>query len=251
MTVRRCGRLSPKKTNLTEAEKSNELKGDRWTYVNVLPKSGFIQTVVHGKRNESTTDQFIGQIKASSDGQAPLFLSDGFAYETSLKAHYCTWEEPPYSGRGRPKNPIQQIDPKLKYAQVIKHQENGKLVELESKICLGEEADILEIIQSQTNAKSINTSYVETRNGNFRKDNKRLTRKSQCHSKKVEIHDAQIDFRTAFYNFCTDNQRLREEVNPNAKRFETKYRKISPAMAEGLTEKIYSLEELLMIRIPS
>jgi len=125
-----------------------------------------------------------------------------------------------------------------------------ELVRLETRICLGTEEEILKIIQSQTKAKTINTSYVESRNGNFRKDNKRLTRKTQCHSKKVEIHDFQIDFIATFYNFCSENQRLRVEMYPQAQRFEKKYDKISPAMAEGLVTGIYSLEELLMVRRP-
>ncbi len=226
-------------------------RGDCWSYVNVLPKSSFIHTVTTGKRNEETTEKFISAIKVSSNDKAPLFLSDGFPYEKWLKANYCTWEHLPYSGRGRPKKPVQHLDAELQYAQVIKHKKNGKLVNLETRICIGNEDDILKIIRSQTKATTINTSYVESRNGNFRKDNKRLTRKSQCHSKKIDIHKSQIDFMASYYNFCTENKRLRKTINPNAKRFETKYSKVSSAMAEGLVEKIYSLEEFLMIRKPS
>ncbi|MBF0287488.1 MAG: hypothetical protein HQM14_06690 [SAR324 cluster bacterium] len=107
--------------------------------------------------------------KEDTHGDYSLFSAskDGFPYETMLKAHYCAWQAQPYSGKGRPKNPIQHVDPELKYAQVIKHKENGKLVQLETRVCLGNEEDILNIIQSQTNAKTINTSYVESRNGNF------------------------------------------------------------------------------------
>jgi len=65
-----------------------------------LPKSGFIQTVTHGKRTEETTNKFVEQIKASSDGKAPLFLSDGFPYEAALKANYRSLEAQPYSGKG-------------------------------------------------------------------------------------------------------------------------------------------------------
>ena len=40
----------------------------------------------------------------------------------------------------------------------------------------------------------MNTSYGESRNGHYRKDNKRLARRSACQSKAVTFHDAQIDF---------------------------------------------------------
>ena len=106
------------------------------------------------------------------------------------------------------------------------------------------------MIQSEGRGKTINTSYVESRNGNYRKDNKRLTRKTQCHSKKTDIHDAQIDWITAVYNFVNECLAFRECINPDAKRFQTKYKKNSPAMVEGLLDRLLTLEELLMWRVP-
>ena len=52
--------------------------GDRWTFVNVLPRSGFIQTVHHGKRTKEEGEKFVETIQQNSDGEAPLFLSDGW-----------------------------------------------------------------------------------------------------------------------------------------------------------------------------
>jgi hypothetical protein len=39
-------------------------------------------------------------------------------------------------------------------------------------------------------------------------------------------------------------------IPPNAKRFETRYKKVSPAMLEGFTNRCLTLEELLMLRVP-
>lgn len=81
----------------------------------MLPDSGFIHTLHHGKRTQEMADEFIGKIKAQSDGQAPLFLSDGWSrYEELLKKHYCQWEPVPYAGRGRPCKPMQRVDASLK-----------------------------------------------------------------------------------------------------------------------------------------
>ena len=230
-----------------------EDRGDRWSFVNVLPDSGFIHTVHHGKRTQEMADEFIGKIKANSDGAAPLFPSDGWSsYEEILKKHYCFWKSVPYSGRGRPPHPIQIVDNTLKYAQVVKHKTNGRLTEIETRIILGDEQEILSIIQAADRAKTINTSYVESRNGNYRKDNKRLIRQTQCHSKKVKLlHDAHIDWITAVYNFVHENQAAREYINPEAKRFEVKYQKQSAAMIEGLIDHRLAPEELLMMKFPS
>src|SRR5256885_5550696 len=61
--------------------------GDRWTFVNVLPRSGLIHTVHHGKRTKEEAEQFVQTIKKNSDGEAPLFLSDGWQpYQDVLEA---------------------------------------------------------------------------------------------------------------------------------------------------------------------
>ena len=218
--------------------------------MNVLPRSGFIHTVHHGKRTEKEADQFIKKIKQASDGKAPLYISDGWKYEQVLKNNYCHYEAVAYSGRGRPQNPIQVVDPELKYAQVIKHKQGNKLVEIERRVVLGNEKEILSIIRGERRGKTINTSYVESRNGNYRKDNKRLTRRSQCHSKKKKFHDAQIDWITSVYNFIDEIAAFRKCTNPKAKRFEIKYEKFTPAMVEGLTNKRFTMEELLMWKMP-
>jgi len=225
--------------------------GDRWTFVNVLPRSGFIQTVHHGKRTKEEGEEFVKTIKQNSDGEAPLFLSDGWPSYPEILANTYSHEEPvPYSGRGRPRKPMRIIDENLKYAQVVKHKERGHLIEIEKQVIWGTEEEILEIIQQEGRGETINTSYVESRNGNYRKDNKRLARRSACQSKEVDLHDAQIDLLTGIYNFVDENRAFRQCINPNAKRFEVKYKKSSPAMLEGFTDHCLTLEELLMWRVP-
>ena len=57
--------------------------------------------------------------RTGSDGEAPLFLSDGWSSYPEVLASTYSHEEPvPYSGRGRPRKPIRIIDENLKYAQV-------------------------------------------------------------------------------------------------------------------------------------
>ena len=129
-----------------------------------------------------------------------------------------------------------------------KRDSKGKILEIQTRCIKGEEQQILDIIQSTSRARVINTSYVECRNGKYRKDDARLNRDTACHSKKPKYHDAHIDWLTAVFNFCRENASLKEEINPNAKRFEQKYKHYSPAMAEGLTDKILTIKELLCWR---
>jgi IS1 family transposase len=87
----------------------------------------------------------------------------------------------------------------------VKHKENGHLIEVEKRVIWGTEEEILNIIQQEGRGQTINTSYVESRNGNYRKDNKRLARRSACQSKATTVHDAQIDLLTGIYNFVDEN----------------------------------------------
>jgi hypothetical protein len=229
----------------------SENQGDRWSFVGVLPDTGFVHTVHHSKRTGEQAEIFLQKIKEKSDGIAPLFLSDAWFYEQALYNTYCRYEPRPYSGRGRPPLPLRIVDEQLKYAQVYKQRDNkGKLISITTRIIKGSEAEILAIIQKSGRSKTINTSFVESRNGKYRKDDARLNRKTMCHSKKAKYHDAHADLLTAVFNYCRQNEALKELINPDAPLFKTKYLRKSPAMAEGLTDKILTLKELFCYRVP-
>jgi len=199
-------------------------QGDRWSFVAVLPDSGFVHTIHHSKRTAEQAEIFLQKIKEKSDKSAPLFLSDAWFYEQALYNTYCHYEPRPYSGRGRPPLPLRIVDEQLKYAQVYKKRNRkGKLISITTRIIKGEEELVLAIIQKSGRSKTINTSFVESRNGKYRKDNARLNRKTMCHSKKTKYHDAHADFLTALFNYCRQNEALKELINPNAPLFKTKY----------------------------
>jgi hypothetical protein len=128
--------------------------------------------------------------------------------------------------------------------------EGSRLIAIEKCVIWGTEEEILDIIHQDGRGQTINTSYVESRNENYRKDNKRLGRRSTCQSKAVYLHDAQIVLLTGIYNFVDENRAFRQCINPNAKRFEVKCKKNSLAMLEGFADHCLTLEELLMWRVP-
>jgi hypothetical protein len=214
----------------------------------VIPESSYVHTVHSGQRNQAEATIFVEQIKANSDGQAPLFESDAWFYGPVLSDVYSTTEPVAYKGRGRKPLPKKVIDPHLKYAQVVKERQDGKITNISTRIVLGDELQILQIIDQSERCKTISTAFVESRNGAYRKDNKRLTRKTKCHSKKIEPHDAHVILLKSIYNLTKENEKFRIIINPNPKRFETKYQKVSPAMKQGLVNRIYSLEELLIMK---
>jgi len=251
------GRSFEKKENLSEQDlkkgeistEVSENQGDRWTFVAVLPDSSFIHTVHSGTRNLAEATKFIGQIKTNSDEKTPLFASDDWFYEKALLAHYGFDHTPTYAGRGRRPLPKRLPLPDLNYGQVQKKRdEKGRLLEINYCIVYGTPETVEQVFENAVRCKTINTVYVESRNGKFRKDDARLIRRTLCHSKKQVFHDAQIKFTAQVMNYTRTNDGLKILINPDAALFEQKYLHRTPAMAQSLIDKPLTIKELLLTR---
>ena len=215
----------------------------------VLPDTSFIHTLHHGGRNLEEATEFVGKIKAKSDGKAPLFASDDWFYEKALLGHYGMDWHPPYAGRGRRPHPRRVPLPGLKHVQVQKKRDKkGRLEEVRHAIVYGSAEEIAQVFQRAWRCKTINTAYVESRNGKFRKDDARLIRRTLCHSKKAVFHDAQADFTAQVMNYTRTNDGLKIKINPDAAMFEQKYKHQTPAMAQKLIDKPLTIKELLLWR---
>lgn len=215
----------------------------------VLPDSSFIHTLHHGERNLEEATEFIGHIKAGSDERPPLFSSDDWFYQKALLAHYGFDHTPPYAGRGRYPHPKRLPLPDLKYVQVQKKRdERGRLLEIKYAVVYGTLGEIEHVFENAERCKTINTVYVESRNGKFRKDDARLIRRTLCHSKKSVFHDAQANFTAQVMNYTRTNEGLKIPINPNAALFEQKYRHRTPAMAQNIIDKPLTVKELLLRR---
>ena len=73
------------------------------------------------------------------------------------------------------------------------------------------------------------TSHIERQNLTMRMQIRRLTRLTNAFSKKWENLRAAIALHFAYYNFCRVHSSLR----------------VTPAMEAGLTDHVWSLEEML------
>jgi IS1 family transposase len=224
-------------------------QGDKWSFVCVCPETGFIQTVHTSARNLAEATIFVGKIKENSDGAAPLVMSDSWFYEQALVDNYSTWEQPVYKGRGRKPLAIQVVNPDLGYTQVHKERnKKGKITKISTRIILGDEIVILNKLEDALRSKTVNTDYVESRNGKYRKSNARLIRKTLCHSKKAVFHQAQIDFLTQVMNYTWTQDHLKVIINPNAAKFEQKYEHKTTAMAQDIIDKVLTIKDLIFIR---
>jgi hypothetical protein len=84
-------------------------------------------------------------------------------------------------------------------------------------------------VTGRPDQKHISTSYVERQNLNIRMGNRRFTRLTNAFSKKVENHVHALSIYFMHYNFVRIHQTTR----------------VSPAMAAGVSDKLWSLEDIV------
>jgi hypothetical protein len=138
------------------------------------------------------------------------------------------------------------VPPKdLKYAQICKKVAKGRVIEVTQHVVFGDTDEILRLFGANFGG-CINTSYIERINLTVRNSLARFIRKGMNYSKNALMHSRAIDFFQAWYNFIKPHKSLRLMVNYGNKKW---LRRI-PAMAQKLTDHIWTLKELLTFRVP-
>ena len=176
----------------------------------------------------------MSQIKGRSNPiEPPAISSDG--NDSYPEAMLETWGKlPEYSGRGRPPTQKQPL-PGWRCLQVTKHRSGGRLIRITYRVVYGDPKEVLSLM-------GINTSYVERTNLTSRQMNGRMVRKTLSFSKKDEMLEASCAWEDWVYNLTRPIKSLRSEVNEEMKRWRAR----SAAMAAGLTDHVWTIEELLM-----
>jgi hypothetical protein len=116
------------------------------------------------------------------------------------------------------------------YAQLVKlyGKEPGGERRYSPPTCIGA---IPNAVYGDPDPKHISTSFAERQNLNMRMGMRRFTRLTNAFSKKVENHAYAVAIYFMHYNFVRIHQTL----------------KISPAMAAGVTDKLWEMSDLVKV----
>jgi IS1 family transposase len=242
----RFGPILKKEKNLTDSDPLDY--GDAYSLTAMTPDTRLFISHHEGKRTIEDAQELFKAVerKRSIASPIPVFTSDNWSpFEDGLVSVYSFLEIPSYTGRGRKPLPVMVPYPNLKYARVCKRRENNRIVEIVEEIVFGEPDEVLHLLRADSGGR-INTSYVERLNLSIRNSLARFIRRGMNCSKNINIHSNAIDFFQAWYNFVKPHKSLRLEIKDGNK----KWMQRTPAMAEGLTDRVWSLRDLLCFRIP-
>jgi hypothetical protein len=242
----RYGPTLKKEKNVTDCD--SEDCGDVYTLTAIKTETRLFICHHEGDRSiRAAIDLFRDmERRRSIHSSIPVFTSDNWnPFEEGLVNVYGYLETPSYSGIGRKPLPALIPYPNLKYAQICKQKEKGRVVEVLQRVVFGDPEEVMKSLGIDSGGK-INTAYIERLNLTIRNSLARFVRRGMNCSKDLWIHSHAIDFFQAWYNLVKPHQSLRIGINECRKRWAQR----TPAMAEGLTDHVWSLRELLTFRVP-
>ena len=217
--------------------------GRQWIWISYAPEFRLMLAAFVGPRTAQSALSLIRMTAALVLG-VPCFFSDGFScYLPALIACYSTLKEFARTGkRGRPRNPVAEVDPDLVYAQIVKHKEKGRLQTLSETVVCGAQ-------RLKTLGLKISTNLLERLNLTLRHALAPLVRKSWSFCKDREQLRRRVGFYQGFYNFARPHQSLRQPLwaqEPvSSGLIQPKWKHRTPGMAAGLTDHVWTFRELL------
>jgi transposase-like protein len=199
--------------------------------------------VVGTNRDKHLIRELAGQVRQWALCRAILVAVDGFS--AYLKAFQQAFRSP-YKGDkgGRPRMYVWE---EVVIVQVIKHRTHDALT-IQRRIVQGCVELFERLLATSQNGGMINTAFIERLNATFRQRLACLVRRGRALARQVDTLEAGMYLVGCVYNFCTCHKSLRLKLWITERRIHWVQR--TPAVAAGLTDHLWSVEELLMFKLP-
>jgi transposase-like protein/IS1 family transposase len=201
--------------------------------------------VVSLTRDRPLADRLLAQVRACCQPlQALLVCTDGWnAYPGSIRRAFRE-KVKETAGRGRASL---RAWPQLCIAIVIKRTKKMRVVEVTRQMALGTLKQAQALLAASQGGTMLNTAFIERLNGTMRQRLASLTRKCRHAARRLAALDSGMWLVGCSYNFCWPHHELsRRAAKAQGKPGEVL---LTPAMASGLTDHIWSVQELLSYRV--
>src|SRR5262245_7128411 len=241
-----------KNGKVSEADAIERLeRSPQWVWVAMDPESKLLLAIDAGARTLAMAQGIVHQVvHVLAPDCAPLFLTDGFKeYTTALLAHYGQWVQPErQQGKGPLPKPRWMPLPHLLYAQVVKTVRRRRLVRVSHRVVFGTLEAVEQVLaacgwQSQT-------AFVERLNLDIRQRVAAVGRRVNTLCKGEDGVRQQLVVFQTYHNFCLPHaslhQPLAEPLPTNGSASVKLWRPCTPAMAAGLTDRVWTLREVLL-----
>ncbi|OGE64492.1 transposase [Candidatus Daviesbacteria bacterium RIFCSPLOWO2_02_FULL_36_8] len=204
-----------KEKNVPKEYKSKFGFGDVWTWVAIDAQTKLVPSWSVGLRYVEYAEAFIRDLKSRLANRVQL-TTDG------LKLYLWAVEN--------------AFGSEVDYAMLIKiygQQPDGEK-RYSPADCIATEKRVL---QGKPDVTKISTSYIERQNLTMRMNMRRFTRLTNAFSKKIENLESAVALHFMYYNFCRPHKTLNLKKSLG----------ITPAMAAGVTNKIWKIEDIIYL----
>jgi IS1 family transposase len=241
---------------ISEANALMRLEPSRpWIWTAIDPVSKLLLAIEVGPRTVEMAQRVVHQVaQRFASTCVPLWLSDGFqGYLPAILGHFGAWHQPKRQrAQGPAPKPRWLPLPGLLYAQVIKQYRRRRVVGVTHRIVFG----TLEAVQAVLAPLGcqINTAFVERLNLDIRQRVAAVGRRvnTLCQGEAGLQH--QLALFHVYYNFVLAHASLRQPLqvpaSTNGRGSAKVWRPCTPAMAAGLTDHVWRLQEVLLFRVP-
>lgn len=197
-----------KKAKNIKGDDADKGLGDAWTWTAICADTKLIPSWYVGDRSYRSASIFVRDLYRRLQGRVQITTDGNRAYLSAIK------NAPPNL----------EVD----YAMLIKHYgpapDAGERRYSPAE-CIG---TTIGTVQGTPDYRDVSTSYAERANLTLRMGCRRFTRLTNAFSKKVENHAWAVALHMMHYNFCRIHKTLR----------------VTPAMEAGVTDHVWSLEEV-------
>jgi len=190
---------------------------------------------VSEQRDMPLIRRLIERVKRCAARRPLLVCTDGLV--SYIRAIRETFREPAHTGQGgRPRlRPWRNV----LIAQVVKRYERRRVVETERRIIDGTPARVETLRRRSQGDGVINTAYIERLNATFRARLAALTRRGRALARRTVTLQHGMYLIGTVYNFCTPHASLAHASGGT-----------TPAMAAGITDHCWTVQELLSFHVP-
>jgi IS1 family transposase len=241
---------------ISDDEAMKRLERSRyWVWTAMDPRSKLLVMVDIGSRTLAMAQRVVHQVtQVLAPHCVPLFLTDGLKdYGTAILTHFGHWMQPERrQDKGPMPKPRWMPLPALRYAQVVKSYRRRRIVGVQHRVVFGTRLAIEQVLAAC--GWSMNTAFVERLNLDIRQRVAAIGRRvnTLCQGE-ASLRD-QLALFQVYHNFVLPHASLRQPLPApevtNGRGSAKVWRPCTPAMAAGLTDHVWSLQEVLLYRVP-